>query len=88
MLHYFQLKENNLDIIIPCYNPLKDWHKSIVNSYNYINNALLNTNIHIILVNDGSNNGIDDSDIQYLEENTCRVYYLHFTKTPQFKNIK
>lgn len=76
MLHYFQLKENNLDIIIPCYNPLKDWHKSIVNSYNFISNVLLDTNIHIILVNDGSKVGVEDSDIEFLKENILNFTYL------------
>lgn len=76
MLHYFQLKENNLDIIIPCYNPLKGWHKSIANSYNRINNSLINTNIHIILVNDGSSNGVSSSDIDFLKESIAHFTYL------------
>lgn len=78
MLHYFHLKEDNLDIIIPCYNPLKDWHKSIAISYNHIHNALINTNIHLILVNDGSKKGIKDSEITFLKENISNFTYLDF----------
>jgi glycosyltransferase involved in cell wall biosynthesis len=76
MLHYFQLKEDNLDIIIPCYNPLKDWHKSIVNSYNHINNVLLDTNINIILVNDGSKTGIHESEVVFIKQNIPSFTYL------------
>lgn len=70
------MKENNLDIIIPCYNPLKDWHKTMLNSYNLLAKSLLNTNITIILVNDGSTFGISEHDINFLEKQIPNFTYL------------
>ena len=71
------MSQKELDIIIPCYNPLKDWHKSIVKSYNLISKELIDTNISIILVNDGSSFGVQDSDISILEKEIPSFTYIN-----------
>lgn len=76
------MKEDNLDVIIPFYNPLKDEHKSIIYSYNHINKVLINTNINLILVNDGSKTAIDKSEVAFIKgniiETTTNQYLFDF----------
>ncbi len=72
------MKNKNLDIILPCYNPLKDWHKSIVNSYCILENELLDTNIFIILVNDGSTIEIKEAEIAYLENKIPNFQFISY----------
>ena len=71
---------NSLDIILPYYNPLEDWHKSIVNSYKKIKKELIDTNISIIIVNDGSSLGIKDSDISFLKKEIQNLEIIHLTQ--------
>lgn len=43
-----------LDIVLPCYNPIPGWDKSIIKYYNEICVNLPGVDIKLILVNDGS----------------------------------
>ena len=55
-----------LSIILPCYNPPKDWEKIVVESFQKL--AALTTNsIELILVNDGSKKGLSKEHLAYIE---------------------
>ena len=48
--------EESLDIILPCYNPHKNWTLEVINSYNEIKSNAKDTEVNVIIINDGSNN--------------------------------
>ena len=68
----------SLDIILPCYNPRKDWHARILNAVDTISATLPNTSIGVILVNDGSTSGVSSEQISHLEKELPAFSYYHY----------
>ncbi|WMJ75616.1 glycosyltransferase family 2 protein [Cytophagaceae bacterium ABcell3] len=68
----------NLDIVLPCYNPIDSWVETIISSYQTLCKRLPDTNINIYLVNDGSGKKIKDSDIEYLNANIKSFHYISY----------
>ncbi|MEX0811184.1 MAG: glycosyltransferase family 2 protein [Chitinophagales bacterium] len=62
------MNKPTLDLILPCYNPLPDWEKNVFNSYIEIRKLLPDTNIQVIIVNDGSSKGINDAALLSLNQ--------------------
>lgn len=60
--------EVNIDLVLPCYNPLDGWAERIVDCYDQLDKALESVNIHLKVVNDGSNPPIKPEDISKLEQ--------------------
>jgi glycosyltransferase involved in cell wall biosynthesis len=54
------MSSKKLSIVLPCYNPDKNWVANILIRYNEITQHLKNYEINIIIVNDGSSQNIDD----------------------------
>lgn len=54
-----------IDIILPCYNPGKNWHVELLD-FNKVASKIYN--IHYIIVNDGSTNGFLKESIDLLKE--------------------
>jgi glycosyltransferase involved in cell wall biosynthesis len=52
-------KQNDLDIVLPCFNPKAGWADRVVGSYLSIKTLLPDTIIGLIVVNDGSNENMD-----------------------------
>lgn len=53
------MSSKKLSIVLPCYNPDKNWVANILIRYNEIAQHLKNYEINIIIVNDGSSQNID-----------------------------
>lgn len=62
-----------LDLILPCYNPVKDWGQTVIKSYNKLQALIPESKIKLIIVNDGSSVGINDKSLQLLEENIPHI---------------
>lgn len=71
-----------LDIILPCYNPIDGWEKTVLNGYKKICYLLPETKIQIIIVNDGSNKQISEESWSYLKKN---IPHLQIKNLPQNK---
>lgn len=71
------LKET-IDIILPCYNPPKNWEKEIVNNYIKLSKLLNLHQINIIIVNDGSLHNTTQEQIGYLTENIPSFTYISY----------
>lgn len=48
------MPQPSLDIVLPCYNPQEGWWQTVADAYSKICNALTETKITFIIVNDGS----------------------------------
>lgn len=70
------MKNNRLDIVLPCYNPIQGWTEKLVEAHQELTSRLNQTNIRFILVNDGSSEGISPEQIQYLESAIPSFFYL------------
>ena len=75
-----QPKLPSLDIVLPCYNPVPNWHETIVESYFVLQSLLPQTTIHLSVVNDGSSKGIKPADIQLIKDRVPHFEYLSYTE--------
>lgn len=67
---------NSIDIVLPCYNPPKSWEVSVVSSIEkLISNIPEIDEIHLILVNDGSDSSIDEA-VGYIREHIEHFTYI------------
>lgn len=57
-----------LDVVLPCYNPLPDWSERVVRAFHAIQAALPTVELHLYIVNDGSQKNVDENHIHYLEQ--------------------
>lgn len=53
-------ENQTLDIVLPCYDPILGWEKSIIKFYNEISTSLPNIDIKLIIVNDGTEKKLSD----------------------------
>lgn len=68
----------SLDIVLPCYNPIANWHKRVVESINLFSQLHDDVDINVIIVNDGSKNIIDPNEIKYIQEHLSKFEYLSY----------
>lgn len=57
----------SLDLIIPCYNPPKNWHLNLKTRLAELKALLPDVTMHIILVNDGSKTGVTTKQLNDLK---------------------
>jgi glycosyltransferase involved in cell wall biosynthesis len=68
-----------LDIILPCFNPPKDWAAELPRTIQNLEKALgPNVETRLILVNDGSARGISPQNIEWLHAQLPRFGYVSF----------
>ncbi|KAA5548621.1 glycosyltransferase family 2 protein [Adhaeribacter rhizoryzae] len=70
---------HQLDIVLPCYNPGKNWVATVIASLTYLQQCLPDTELFIYLVNDGSTTGITPTDIDQLRQSLKNFTYLAYT---------
>lgn len=61
-----------MDLVIPFYNPQPGWEQKLVNRYNQLITDHFNgdkESIHVIVVNDGSQNRFTEKEVHFLKEN-------------------
>jgi glycosyltransferase involved in cell wall biosynthesis len=75
------LSQVRLDIILPCYNPPIGWAENVVQSAHTVQAQLgQGVSLTVILVNDGSQKGITEQDIQVLKEGLAAFEYVTYTQ--------
>jgi len=72
------VNSTTLDIIVPCYNPIKGWEKELYTNFTLLKKQLTNINLSLTLINDGSETGINTETISYLESNVTNFNYLKY----------
>lgn len=61
------MPKTNIDIVLPCYNPIQNWQVVIYESYKELSKDYPDINWRFILVNDGSSEHLEAEKIQFLE---------------------
>lgn len=67
----------SLDIILPCYNPIVNWHERIVNSIQSFMKLHDDIDLSLIVVNDGSKSIINAEEINYIEKNVPQFKFVN-----------
>jgi glycosyltransferase involved in cell wall biosynthesis len=68
-----------ISIVLPCFNPITNWDKNILDNYKLIKKSLPEVTIEIILVNDGSSIQIEEGSIIYLRTEIQNFKYLSYS---------
>lgn len=69
---------HNVDIILPCYNPIDGWADRIIEALKAIQEKEPSIQPHVYLVNDGSSKGIKEEDINKLKQSLSSFHYLPY----------
>ena len=67
-----------IDLVLPCYNPAKDWASIILANYQALRAALPDYRLRLFLVNDGSKQVLDEAEIQALSQQIPDFQYIHY----------
>ncbi len=70
------MKNDSLDLILPCYNPIQGWEETLIISLRALQAALPQVQITPILVNDGSSQGITATHIHLLQKEFPQLHYV------------
>lgn len=70
--------KNSLDIILPCYNPPKNWVDTVLDNINFIESELPATIIRLIVVNDGSTLNVSSADGVRLKETLPTAQFISY----------
>ena len=70
---------SKFSIVLPCYNPPKDWEKIVVESVNELEKRT-KQNIHLIVVNDGSTTKDIDSHFKYITSKLDRFNPISYSE--------
>jgi glycosyltransferase involved in cell wall biosynthesis len=68
-----------LDIVLPCYNPLPDWEKRIVDTVQTLEKRLNGVEVFLYIVNDGSSQNINPEAITYIQRQIPNFQFIAYT---------
>lgn len=68
----------NVDIVLPCYNPLPNWEQRVVKAFRAIDEDLTEVKLHLYIVNDGSTQHITTDSINYIKNNIPTFQYITY----------
>lgn len=74
------LNIKDIDIVLPCYNPPKNWVNNLLESIAHLQKLLPDCCFHIILVNDGATHNVKPSDIAQLQTHLPHFQYIEHKK--------
>lgn len=67
-----------IDIILPCYNPIQNWEKTIISHFEEVKNNYDNCKFGLIIVNDGSTKTINEISVSKLKEQIPELQYISY----------
>lgn len=70
----------SVDIILPCFNPQKDWATIVVDAFKMIESDAKNWIPNLIIVNDGSTQEVNENDIIYIQESIPSLKWISYQK--------
>jgi glycosyltransferase involved in cell wall biosynthesis len=69
-----------LDVVLPCYNPLPDWEKRIVDTVQTLEKRLKGVEVFLYIVNDGSSQNINPEAVAYIQQHESNFKFIEYTK--------
>lgn len=70
--------KENVDIILPCYNPPIGWERIVISKYKKLRSLWPELIFHLYVVNDGTKLGFSEESIAYLVTNVPDVHILSY----------
>ncbi len=71
----------NFDVVLPCNNPELDWEKKTLFHYQQLRSSInKDVKINVFIVDDGSCNGIESSQIEFLKKNIPCFKFITYNK--------
>src|ERR1700712_139161 len=68
----------NLSIVLPCYNPKPGWHFQVATYYQEIKKSLPDSQIELIVVDDGSAATATPAAKRFLNSRCPHFKYIHY----------
>ena len=65
-------------IVLPCYNPIENWHINVVDNIRLIEKTL-NGTVNLIIVNDGSTQRVSDVECDYIVDHHHQTRIIQYT---------
>lgn len=72
-------EKSSFTIVLPCYNPIDNWHINVISNIKEIETKL-NTTVNLIVVNDGSTNNVSDDELIYLKDRHSKTQIITYTE--------
>jgi glycosyltransferase involved in cell wall biosynthesis len=69
-----------LNLVLPCFNPLEGWEIRVYQHLNRLQSLLPDTDIEPILVNDGSQYGVEEKHFAYLKKHFPQIQNVSYTE--------
>lgn len=75
---YFAHSMNDIDIILPAYNPLPGWENIVINRFQSLQQQLLQFKLHLIVVNDGSSTINEEVSLKILKQTIPLINWITY----------
>ena len=72
-----KIQNNKLTILLPCFNPIKNWEKTVVENIELIQKKISGS-VNLIIVNDGSTQNVTEADIKFIKTNLNSVEIISY----------
>ena len=69
-----------LHLILPCFNPIKDWEIRVCQHLESLQLILSDTSIEPILINDGSVTGVEQKHIDYIKKRIPAIQMIEYSE--------
>ncbi|MDP4852229.1 MAG: glycosyltransferase, partial [Saprospiraceae bacterium] len=69
-----------LHLILPCFNPIKDWEIRVCHHLESLQLILSDISIEPILINDGSVVGVEQKHIEYIKERIPAIQMIEYSE--------
>lgn len=66
------------DIVLPCYQPHPGWDEKILADFDALANLLKGAELRLILVNDGSRQGVTDEEVHHIRKMLPSALYIFY----------
>src|SRR5690554_2265020 len=71
------IKNRTFTIVLPCYNPILGWEKTVINAINELQQKL-EINIDLVIVNDGSTQNVTAKEIDHLKSAIPQLHFVSY----------
>lgn len=69
---------SRLHLILPCYNPIKDWEMRVCQHIESLQCILYDVSIEPIIINDGSVTGVEKKHIEYIKDRIPSIQIIEY----------
>ena len=71
---------SRLHLILPCFNPIKDWEMRVCQHVESLQFTLDDVSIEPIIINDGSDTGVEKKHFDYIKERIPAIQIIEYSE--------